>query len=203
MAAPASSSSWWARLPPSTAPTIELFLAARFLQAFSVAGLRALAAMARDTVRARPGRQQESAGHHHGHSSDADGRADESGGVLDQLYGWHSTLQLIFAFGVGQPSSWSCSTSARQPRQRTSSLYGADQGLSGTLTRAASGAIRCSAALASVPISPSWAADLSWLAKSWGFDPLIRPLFRAAVGRLPASAISSPGAMRVMSASIA
>jgi len=80
------------------APTIELFLAARFLQAFSVAGLVLSRAIARDTV--GPDQAASKIGYITMGMALTPMVAPMIGGVLDQLYGWHSTFLLIFAFGV-------------------------------------------------------------------------------------------------------
>jgi len=80
------------------APTIELFLAARFLQAFSVAGLVLSRAIARDTV--GPDEAASKIGYITMGMALTPMVAPMIGGVLDQLYGWHSTFLLIFVFGV-------------------------------------------------------------------------------------------------------
>lgn len=80
------------------APTIELFLACRFLQAFSVAGLVLARAIARDTV--GPDEAASKIGYITMGMALTPMVAPMIGGVLDQLYGWHSTFLLIFVFGL-------------------------------------------------------------------------------------------------------
>ena len=80
------------------APTIEILLASRILQAFSAAGLVLSRAIVRDTVEAE----------------DAAGRigyitmgmalipmiAPMIGGILDEIYGWQASFVLMLAFGI-------------------------------------------------------------------------------------------------------
>ena len=80
------------------APTIEILLASRVLQAFSAAGLVLSRAIVRDTVEAE----------------DAAGRigyitmgmalipmiAPMIGGILDEIYGWQASFVLMLAFGI-------------------------------------------------------------------------------------------------------
>jgi DHA1 family bicyclomycin/chloramphenicol resistance-like MFS transporter len=80
------------------APTVELFLAARGLQAFSVAGLVLSRAIARDTV--GPDEAASKIGYITMGMALTPMVAPMIGGVLDQLYGWQSTFLLILGFGL-------------------------------------------------------------------------------------------------------
>ena len=80
------------------APTIELFLACRFLQAFSVAGLVLSRAIARDTV--GPDEAASKIGYITMGMALTPMVAPMIGGVFDQLYGWQSTFLLMFVFGL-------------------------------------------------------------------------------------------------------
>jgi len=80
------------------APTVEFFLAARCLQAFSVAGLVLSRAIARDTV--GPDGAASMIGYITMGMALTPMVAPMIGGVLDQLYGWESTFLLILGFGL-------------------------------------------------------------------------------------------------------
>jgi MFS transporter, DHA1 family, multidrug resistance protein len=80
------------------APTIELFLACRFLQAFSAAGIVLSRAIARDTV--GPDEAASKIGYITMGMALTPMVAPMIGGVLDQLYGWQSTFLLILVFGL-------------------------------------------------------------------------------------------------------
>jgi DHA1 family bicyclomycin/chloramphenicol resistance-like MFS transporter len=80
------------------APTIELFLAARFMQAFSAAGIVLSRAIARDTV--GPDEAASMIGYITMGMALTPMVAPMIGGILDQLYGWQSTFLLILGFGL-------------------------------------------------------------------------------------------------------
>lgn len=80
------------------APTIEIFLACRFLQAFSAAGMVLSRAVIRDTV--GPGEAASKIGYVTMGMSLVPMVAPSIGGYLDELYGWQSTFLLTLGFGL-------------------------------------------------------------------------------------------------------
>lgn len=80
------------------APTIEVFLACRFLQAFSAAGMVLSRAVIRDTV--GPNEAASKIGYVTMGMSLAPMIGPFIGGYLDKLYGWQSTFFVTLGFGV-------------------------------------------------------------------------------------------------------
>jgi MFS transporter, DHA1 family, multidrug resistance protein len=80
------------------APTIETFLACRFLQAFAVAGMVLSRAIVRDTVGADEAASK--IGYITMGMAVTPMIAPMIGGILDQLYGWQSNFLFILAFGI-------------------------------------------------------------------------------------------------------
>jgi len=80
------------------APTIELLLAARMLQAFSAGGIVVSRAVVRDTVGAAEAASR--MGYITMAMSVAPMIGPVIGGALDEVYGWQSTFMLTGAFGI-------------------------------------------------------------------------------------------------------
>jgi DHA1 family bicyclomycin/chloramphenicol resistance-like MFS transporter len=80
------------------APTIETFLACRFLQAFSAAGMVLSRAVIRDTV--GPDEAASRIGYVTMGMSLVPMIAPSIGGYLDETYGWQSTFILTLGFGL-------------------------------------------------------------------------------------------------------
>lgn len=80
------------------APTIELLLVARLLQAFSAAGMVVSRAVIRDTV--GPDEAASKIGYVTMGMTLAPMLGPMVGGYLDEIYGWHSTFLLTLGFGV-------------------------------------------------------------------------------------------------------
>src|SRR5690606_11396506 len=87
-----------ATLAAAFAPTIEVLLAFRVLQAFAASGMVLSRAIVRDTVETNEAASR--IGYITMGMTLAPMIGPFVGGLLDELYGWQATFHLLFAFGI-------------------------------------------------------------------------------------------------------